>query len=54
MIEEIEVIRKPIIKPRKANPEFEHFGEDCKGTFNLELGVGRHCPECGRWYMGAD
>ena len=34
--------------------QFEHYGENCAGTFNLELGVGRHCPICGRWYMGAE
>ena len=37
-----------------SEQKFEHFGENCDGTFNLELGVGRHCPKCGRWYLGAD
>jgi len=46
------MVEKTFVKPQVISEEREHFGENCKGKFNLELGVGLHCPECGRWYLG--
>ena len=51
MIEEIPKVVK--VKPVFKKPEREHYGDNtCNGKFSLELGVGLHCPDCGRWYLG--
>ena len=51
MIEEI-INKAKIVKYKPVSTEREHFGENCQGKFNIELGVGLHCPECGRWFLG--
>ena len=48
----IEEVKAKVVKYKPVSAEREHYGENCQGKFNIELGVGLHCPECGRWFLG--